>query len=86
MSMLDVVENLAHEEGIDLYAAQGTRGTKRVSDARARIAKKLRAAPWNLSLPEIGRCLNRHHTSVLWMLRGGRPGPKGGAARIAGMP
>lgn len=27
---------------------------------------------WGFSLPEIGRALNRHHTSILWLLRGGR--------------
>lgn len=76
MSLWDVVSNMAREEGIDIYAARGSRGSRRISKARARIAKRLREAPWSLSLPEIGRALNRHHTSVLWMLRNGRPGQK----------
>lgn len=76
MSLYDVVSNMAHEEGIDIYAVRGSRGPARVSKARARIAMRLRLEPWKLSLPEIGKALNRHHTSVLWMLRGGRPGKK----------
>lgn len=76
MSLYDVVNNMALEEGIDGYAVRGTRGPARVSKARARIALRLRLEPWKLSLPEIGKALNRHHTSVLWMLRGGRPSPK----------
>jgi Bacterial dnaA protein helix-turn-helix len=33
---------------------------------RARVATELRA--FGFSLPEIGRALNRHHTSVLYLL------------------
>lgn len=37
---------------------------------RRMVAKKLRNAGY--SLPEIGRAMRRHHTTVLWLLRGGR--------------
>jgi chromosomal replication initiation ATPase DnaA len=36
------------------------------------FARTMRAAGY--SLPEIGEEMNKHHTSILWMLRGGRTG------------
>lgn len=52
MSILDVVENMAHEEGLDVYAIRGSRGTVRVSKARARSSPK----SGELSTDTILRC------------------------------
>lgn len=44
--------------------------TRLLVDIRMAIARELRAS--GLSLPEIGKAMNRNHTTVLSLLRGGK--------------
>jgi chromosomal replication initiation ATPase DnaA len=54
-------------------AVTGRRLFQRLVKIRRTIATELRGEPFKLSLPEIGRALGgRHHSTVLWLLRGGR--------------
>lgn len=48
---------------------------------RARWDAMARMREAGLSLPAIGRALNRHHTSVVYALRQMRDGPCSGASR-----
>lgn len=68
------VSERCHELQVGRQALRGPQRHQSLVRARAIIATELRQAPWELSLPEIGKAIGKHHTSVLWLLRGGRAG------------
>lgn len=56
--------------GCSADMVRGPFKSRLLMDIRICIARELRAM--RFSLPEIGRAMNRDHTSVLWMIRGGK--------------
>ncbi len=65
----------SNELGFPSDEVRGPSRQRELVRARAVIAHELRLAPWELSLPAIGRALGgRHHTTILALL--GRVGPK----------
>lgn len=56
----------ARELGVDGYVLLGRGRWASIVKVRTTIARELRAAGY--SLPEIGRVLNRHHTSIMNLL------------------
>jgi chromosomal replication initiator protein len=67
------VQARCHEMQLGPQAVKGPCRSRELVRARAILATELRRAPWELSLPAIGRALGgRDHTSILWALRGGR--------------
>lgn len=59
--------------GVSPRDVRGPRKDRYLMVVRRKIAEELRAPPWSLSLPHIGRCLGgRDHTTILSMLRGGK--------------
>jgi chromosomal replication initiation ATPase DnaA len=66
------VTDRCHEMGLGHRAVRGPCKERQLVTARAIIAQELRLAPWEMSLPAIGKALgNRHHTTILHLLRGG---------------
>jgi len=62
-----------HEIGLGLQAVKGPGRKRELVRARSILATELRRAPWELSLPAIGRALGgRDHGTVFWLLRGGK--------------
>ena len=73
MSEFEYVALRAYELGSDPLEVRGPRKYPRLVRCRRQIAEELRAEPWSMSLPEIGRALGgRHHTTILSLLRGGK--------------
>lgn len=54
--------------GVSPARLRSPRRDTRAVDARCVVAKLLRDGGWGLSLPEIGRLLNRDHTTVINLL------------------
>jgi chromosomal replication initiation ATPase DnaA len=61
-----VVARIAGEYGIPVTTVLGRSRSRELSEARAEIAHELREQ--GLTLHEIGAAMNRHHTSVLYLL------------------
>ena len=84
MSPGEYATQRAHDHGIRAYDLRCDRRDRWLVHIRRTIARELRAEPWNLSYPEIGRALNRDHSTVIYLVRGGRkkkvtndgPGPQ----------
>lgn len=72
MSVHEYIALRARELGIEPDRVYGKRGRQEVVYVRTIIAAELRGEPWKLSYPKIGKVLNRHHTSVLSLLKGGK--------------
>lgn len=65
------VSALIRKHGNDPEEVRSLSRYMRLVTCRRAVAAQLRKEGW--SLPRIGKALGgRHHTSVLWMLRGGR--------------
>lgn len=64
----DVLEDACHTYGVSLAALTGPGRSAWLVRARTAAALELRGM--GLSLHEIGRVLNRHHTTVLYLLGG----------------
>lgn len=67
----DYVIWIAKAEGVRPSVLLGGCKSRYLVKLRARIARYLREVR-HMSYPEIGRALNRHHVTVMWLLRGGR--------------
>lgn len=81
MKPLDITEDAidgyvmarCHEMQVGPQAIKGPRRFQRLVRVRQIIADELRRAPWELSLPAIGRALGgRDHSTVFNLLRGGK--------------
>jgi chromosomal replication initiation ATPase DnaA len=72
MSTLLILVTTCRELGVAVGDVRGPVRKARLAIARREVARRCSAAGY--SLPAIGRILCRHHSSVLWMLRGGRHG------------
>ena len=72
MSEREYVAFRARELGVDPDVVLGKRGPNSVLYVRTIIAAELRGEPWNLSYPKIGKVMNRDHSSVWSLLRGGK--------------
>lgn len=73
MSDYDYVTIRSNQLGMDPQEVRGPRRFPRLVRCRRQIATELRAAPWSMSLTEIGRALGgRDHTTILSLLRGGK--------------
>lgn len=57
----------AKEMGVDPFVLLGPIRLRYLVAARMQVAKELRS--FGLSLPEIGHAMNRHHTSIMNLLR-----------------
>jgi chromosomal replication initiator protein len=67
------VQARCNEMQLGPQAVKGPGRKRELVRARAILATELRRAPWELSLPAIGRALGgRDHSSIFWALRGGR--------------
>jgi chromosomal replication initiation ATPase DnaA len=67
------VTKRSFELGVDPLDVRGPRRFPRLVRCRRQIATELRAAPWSMSLSEIGHALGgRDHTTILSLLRGGK--------------
>ena len=64
------VNVVARNRGYDPDVIRGPSRNQEDVEARRNIAVVLDKDGWGLS--RIARALKKHHTSVLWMLRGGR--------------
>ena len=69
---MTTIETVCREFRLDPKDVLGPCRRAYLVSARTAIARQLRGH--GLSLPAIGRLLHRHHTTVLWLLRGGRHG------------
>lgn len=64
------------QHGVSPLAVRGPKKDRFLVDVRMTIAKELRAEPWRLSLPAIGKALGgRNHATILSLLRGGKRKP-----------
>ncbi len=62
----DAIEAWVAAQGLTMAALKSANRTPRMVEARRRVAAYLRAHRW--SLPEIGRFIDRDHTTVLNLL------------------
>lgn len=67
----NLAERIAPTHGVVPAAVFADNKQPRCCSARAEVAFELRKQGW--SLPRIGRALNRHHTSILSLLRSHAP-------------
>jgi chromosomal replication initiation ATPase DnaA len=73
MNDFQYVTKRSFELGVDPLDVRGPRRFPRLVRCRRQIATELRAAPWLMSLSEIGHALGgRDHTTILSLLRGGK--------------
>lgn len=71
MTAISILVRACREFGVSRDDIRGTDRRRSFVCIRREIARRCRAAGY--SLPEIARALGRRdHTSVLWLLRGGR--------------
>lgn len=70
MTTLSILVTTCREMGADPSAVRGRDRRRSLMKVRREVAKRCKAA--GHSLVAIGRVLRRHHTSVLWMVRGGK--------------
>lgn len=71
MSDYELAREVCRENGANWLEVRGPRKFSRLYRVRKKIVDRLRGL--GRSLPEIGRLLGgRHHTTILWMSRGGR--------------
>lgn len=64
-----IVERVAAESGVKAHEIRGQHRDRRTTNARARVAVAMRQR--GFSFPEIGATLDRHHTTVMDLVRRG---------------
>jgi chromosomal replication initiation ATPase DnaA len=75
MSPTEVIRRHAYEHEVLVVDVLGTGRRRELVRARQAVALELRGSGY--SLPEIGRHLGRHHTTILYLLRRGPVGAPG---------
>jgi chromosomal replication initiation ATPase DnaA len=69
----DVIAEAAKRYGVAPVDVKGPRRFRNLVRARQLVAARLEALGWSLS--QIGAELHRDHSTVFWLLRGGRAVP-----------
>lgn len=72
MSAFEFVCQRSRELGFDPDDIRGRHRYRSLVRARRVIAAELQDAPWDMSYPEIGRAMNRHHSTIISLLKGGK--------------
>lgn len=63
-----VIDLVAAEYGLAVAVLLGRQRARHIVDARADLAMRLRAKPYELSTPTIGKIMDRDHTSILHLI------------------
>lgn len=65
----EAAEAWVEAQGLTMPQLKSANRSRRLVEARRRIARYLRQHGW--STPEIGRFIDRDHTTILYLLQGG---------------